>query len=323
MRFGHALIAAATMGLALAIGSAPPAAAADTVTVGMVGKASTTNWPIYIGMAEGMFKNEKLKIDLVFVSSNAGVQQQLAAGSLNLAVASGVVDPIRAINAGAPVAIVLIDAETPPYSLLGKASIGSLKDLKGKTIVVGGAKDITRTYLERMLAPNGLKAGDYDLIYAGSTAARYAALQSGTADAAILTVPYNFTAEAAGYKNLGDVVDYAADLPFAATVVSKPWASSHKAVLQRFLTAYVKAMDWFYGNRDKAIKVMADASGISPAEIGKAYDYLKHIKEFATSVSVSKSKLTNILDVLKKNGDVDKSLTIDKLVLPGVTQFRK
>jgi NitT/TauT family transport system substrate-binding protein len=37
--------------------------------------------------------------------------------------------------------------------------------LRGKTIMVGGEKDITRVYLERMLTPNGIKAGEYDLLY--------------------------------------------------------------------------------------------------------------------------------------------------------------
>jgi hypothetical protein len=69
-------------------------------------------------------------------------------------------------------------------------------------------KDITRVYLERMLTTNGIKAGEYDLLYAGSTLARFAALQSGAVSAAIL-FSLNFRAEAAGFTNLGFIVDYA------------------------------------------------------------------------------------------------------------------
>ena len=64
----------------------------------------------------------------------------------------------------------------PPYALLAKASIKSLADLKGKVISVGGPKDITRLYVDRMLAPQGLKTGDYDYVYAGATTARAQAL---------------------------------------------------------------------------------------------------------------------------------------------------
>ena len=98
--------------------------------------------------------------------------------------------------------------QAPPYALLAKPAIKSIEDLKGKTIIIGGAKDVTRIFTERMLAPNGLKSGDYDYVFAGATSARFSALQSGAVDAAILTVPFNFYAESAGYTNLGFTFDY-------------------------------------------------------------------------------------------------------------------
>jgi TRAP-type uncharacterized transport system substrate-binding protein len=53
----------------------------------------------------------------------------------------------------------------------------SLKDLKGKTVSIGGQKDVTRSYLDRMLEPNVLKDSDVNL-YAGASSARLAALES-------------------------------------------------------------------------------------------------------------------------------------------------
>ena len=68
--------------------------------------------------------------------------------------------------------------KTPPYELLAKPSIKSLKDLKGKTVSIGGPKDVTRIYLNRMLQPNGLKDSDVDLVYAGASTARLSSPQS-------------------------------------------------------------------------------------------------------------------------------------------------
>ena len=100
-----------------------PALAVETVILGSVGSASTNLWPVYIGINKGFFAAEDLKVDLVFAQSNAGVNQQLAAGSLNFAINTGLVDPIRAIEKGAPVAIVRIEVQGPPYILLGHSSI--------------------------------------------------------------------------------------------------------------------------------------------------------------------------------------------------------
>ena len=51
--------------------------------------------------------------------------------------------------------------QAPPYDLVAKPDIAGIKDLKGKLISLGGPKDITRIYVERMLAPNGVKREAY------------------------------------------------------------------------------------------------------------------------------------------------------------------
>ena len=140
----------------------------------------------------------------------------------HLTVGSGIVDPIRAIEKGAPIAIWRVDMQSPPYALLAKPAIKSIKELKGKTISIGGAKDITRIFVERMLVPNGVKPGDVDYVFAGATSARLSALQSGAVDAAILTSPHNFYAEAAGFTNLGWTIEYAKELPFSGGAVNAP-----------------------------------------------------------------------------------------------------
>src|SRR5450759_1110542 len=178
-----------------AVATAPVVRAAETFELGSVGGASPLMWPIYIATAKGMFAAEEIKVDVVFVPSSAALQQQLAAGSLKVGVNCGLVDPIRAINQGAPVAIVRIEGQVPPYALLAKPAIKSIKELNGKTIIVGGAKDITRTYLDRMMSPSGIKPGEYDLVYAGATSSLFASLLSVASDASILFPPFNFHAE--------------------------------------------------------------------------------------------------------------------------------
>ena len=109
-----------------------------------------------------------------------------------------------------------------------------MKDLKGKLISVGGAKDITRIFVERMLEPNGVKPGEFDMAFAGATSARFAALQAGAVDAAILTPPFNFHAQSAGFTYLGNVIDYV-DMPFAGIAVNTNWAEANKATTEKIV----------------------------------------------------------------------------------------
>src|ERR1700678_455534 len=181
--------------IAAALLCTPGARAAETIVAGGVSSGSTNLWPIHIGIRKGLFQAEGIKIDLVFAQSNASVIQQLAANSINVSVGSGLVDPIRAVDKGAPVALIRIETQKPPYALMAKPAIRAMADLKGRIVSVGGPKDITRIFFERMLKPSGVVPREVDLIFAGATAARFAALQSGAADAALLTTPYNFHAE--------------------------------------------------------------------------------------------------------------------------------
>ena len=102
-------------------------------------------------------------------------------------------------------------------------------------ISLGGPKDITRIYVERMLAPHGVKPGEFDMVFAGATSARASALQAGAVDAAILLPPFNFHATAAGFNELGLTVDYAPELPFSGTVINRNWAAKNGPVVQRIL----------------------------------------------------------------------------------------
>src|SRR5215211_7415366 len=262
-----AALAAAIFGLASLLASA--ASAADNVIVGSVGSTSANQWPLYIALQKGFFAAEGLNVDTVFAQSNASVVQQLAAGSTNVATSAGLVDPIRAIEKGAPLGIVRIEIQAPPYALLARRDIKEMKELKGKTVIVGGAKDITRIFTDRMLAAHGLKAGDFDYVFAGATNARFSALQSGGVDAALLTAPFNFYAESAGFTNLGFTFDYLSDMPFAGVAMSRTWAAANPDAARRFLGVMVKTIGWFYDerNRAEAVKIMADVSKLKPDDI--------------------------------------------------------
>src|SRR6185436_6812965 len=235
-RYAHALITLAVVAIAAPV-LATRANAQTVVTLGSVGSSSANGWPSYVAIEKGLYAAVGIKPDTVFAQSNAAVIQQVAAGSINVSTNSGLVDPIRAIQKGAPLAIVRIEVQVPPYSLLAKPAIKEMKDLKGKLISVGGAKDITRIFVEQMLAPNGVKPGEFDMTFAGATSARFSALQAGAVDAAILTPPFNFHAQTAGFTLLGHTVDYV-DMPFAGISVNTNWAAANRGVTEKLIKVY-------------------------------------------------------------------------------------
>jgi ABC-type nitrate/sulfonate/bicarbonate transport system substrate-binding protein len=297
--------------------------AADTVTIGTVGSPSANLWPLFIGLDKGFFAAENLKIDVVYVPASAAVIQQLAAGSLDMTMSTGLVDPIRAIDQGAALAIARFEVQAPPYVMMAKAAIKSLKELKGKVISVGGAKDITRLYADRMLAPNGLKPGEYDFIYAGATTARAQALLSGAVDAAILLPPSNFQIQSAGYNDLGLTIQYAPELPFSGTVANKAWAGRNQDMLKRVLAAQSKSIEFLYDdrNRAEAVRILVAVSGLKAEDVEKSYDFFRKNDFFDRTGKISRAKMNALLDALVSLGDLQARGDVQRFLLPGVAQL--
>ena len=199
-----------------------------------------------------------------------------------------------------------IDVQAPPYDLVAKPNIASMKDLKGKLISLGGPKDITRIYVERMLAANGVKPGEFDMVFAGATTARASALLAGAVDAAILLPPFDFQAIGKGFHSLGLTVDYVGDLPFSGTAVNNAWAIANKATLEKMMRVKNKSVAWFEddNNRAESLRILKTASGLSEDDVEKAYDFFCKGHYFEPTGKVSRAKLENLARAMESLGDL-------------------
>lgn len=318
MRIRHALAAAFACALGCA---AAPAQALETIVTGMLGSPSSGGWPYYIALKKGFFEADGIKLDIIYAPTAPGLVQQLSAGSLDIVGTIGVVEPIHAVEKGAPVALVRLVGAVSPYAMLAKPTIHSVEELKGKTVCIGGLVDINRIYLERIMTAHGLHTGDYDIVIAGSTGARFAALKSGAVDATMLVPPQSFVAEAQGFRNIGMIIDYAKDLPFSGADVSLPWAEKHRDALKRFLAVLDKSVAWFYAdaNRDEAIDIMAEASHANRDQVAQSYDFLRKLGYFARTEGVSRTGLQHLIDAMRDLGDIEGKVTPERLVIKDLT----
>jgi NitT/TauT family transport system substrate-binding protein len=297
--------------------------AAETVETGMIGAPNAVGWPWYIGIHKGFFTDAGINLDVIYVPSASGLVQQLSAGSLDIVADVGVVEPIHAVEKGAPVALLRIIGRVSAYEMLAKPGIASIKDLKGKIICIGGLIDINRVYLERMMKANGLHDGDYDITVVGNTAGRFAALKSGTVDATMLAPPVNFFAEDAGFRNVGVIMDYAGDMPFSATDVSLAYAEKHRDTLVKMLAVLDKSVAWFYdtSHRDEAIDILVQEMKSPREPVERSYDYLRKIDYFQPNNDVSRSRLQNLINEMKALGDIKTDIAPEKFVMPGLAHL--
>ena len=301
IRFTAAFSAAAILGVLAA--SPQPAQAETKIIEGFVSNGAL-QWPEYIANEFGWFKENGVSVDMVVVGP--GAAQQVAAGSLNIGY-SGFPDFIRATNQGAPVTIVINAVDQPPYAVYAKPAIKKIADLKGKTVSIGGIKDVTLIYMEAFIGSAGLKSSDIDWVYAKATQDRLAALLSGGADAAILYPPATFRAAAAGYTDLGDIETYLKDFPFTVWAANTDWAAKNRDVLLGYIKAYSRAVAWLYDpkNKDQAVDILVKYSKQDRKDSADTYDYfVNKLHAFSANGKLSAASYKRMTDALVSWGDL-------------------
>lgn len=300
------------------------ASAAERITIATTGKGQPPEWPNFIAISKGFFAENGVSVDMVAAQSAAAATMQAASGSVQMSV-GGMTEVMLGIDHGAKLDLLRIETQVGPYSLFAKRTIKSIKELRGKTVIVGGPKDVTLVYFERMAAANGLKPGDYDLIYAGTTPARLAALTSGSVDAAMLYPPGSFDAASQGYPNIGDLSDYVKDMPFTGYAVSDAWAAKNKPAIIGFLKGWRKAVDWFYDtkNRAEAVAILVKASGQTQANIEKTYDYYRSLHIFPEDGTIDTKKLTALVQALAQMKTLAGPADPRRFVNPEMTELNR
>src|SRR6476469_8466376 len=124
----RAMVGCSLMMFSMTLGpAAQTAQAADKVIAGSLGGQAPL-WAIYVAVHKGFFAAEGLDLELNFGQSGAAVTQQLTGGSLDVALSVVIIDPTRATEKGANLALVRIIGNSAPYILIGKGGLKSIKD---------------------------------------------------------------------------------------------------------------------------------------------------------------------------------------------------
>ncbi len=292
-----------------------PASAATTVTIGTVGLTSD-DWPLYIAQKTGLMAAQGINLDIVDVGSPVGATQQLVTGAIDIGAVTST-QMAQGVQSGATVVSIMQITDKPPYLVIGKKGITSVKALKGKTVIVSGPSAITRVFMDTVLEKNGLKQDDVTFTYAGATNERYAALVSGGVDAAILLPPFSFRAVEAGYPVLDDVKKYYPHFPFDGYAVSTAWGPAHRPVLVAFLKGLLAGVKFLYdpANKTRAIAILMEQTNTPLADAAKTYDELvTKEKEYSLTGTSTPDDYNQVIYTLIQLGLV-------KPPLPSPTKF--
>jgi len=294
-------------------------AAAQKVRVAMPAK-SMTFLNFYVGDKFGIYKAEGLDVSLEVIKTDVGVSGMVT-GELDYTSAIG--SAMRAAATGVPLKAAMFTLDRVIVYMFAKPTIKSIEELKGGKVVATTGLVATPTYAAKVMARAHGVNPDKDLTFisTGDVANSLAALQGGTADVAMLSIPFNFRAEELGFRNLGNAVDYLQS-PFAGLGVTDAKMKSKPAQVKRMIRATLKGMEFTRdpANQEKVAGLLMDefkldrkTAGLSLREIIKAFT-----RDGTTSEDAVKVEIKEIREQAKIKAEIPVSQLVDYKLLEEV-----
>jgi len=214
---------------------------------------SGSNWPLFIAKDGGYYQKYGLDVSLVFGVHPAGIAM-LVSGEGQM-VNSSLEQLMQAAMRDGSLVLIGSSLNRGMFALMANKDIPNIKGLKGKRVAIGQIGDAPYGYLVALLGKSGLNSRDVEWIPVGTdVSGRAAALQSGRADATLLTAPAYFKVEEAGFKTLANLADHDDIFASAAYIMKKSEVASDPKLAESLIKAHAEAIKRFYEDKPFAVK---------------------------------------------------------------------
>lgn len=229
--------------------------------------------PFALARDRGYYRQEGLDVQLVLIPSALGMQALLA-GNIKLSTAGGA--GMLPILRGAPVKFVFTTFSRPMFWLYAKSEIRAVENLKGKKVGVSGLGSGPDSLLREILKKHGLEGGrDVVILPVGSGTGRFFALQAGSVDAAMLSVPANLLAQDAGFRELVSFIDQEwVELQGTVNVTDQLLATD-PILVEKFLRATLKGFIHYRDLRAQSIANLARFLKTKEDVTARIYDLMR------------------------------------------------
>ena len=226
-----------------------------------------------VARERGYYQQEGLDVQLVVMPSGLGTQALLG-GNVKFSTAGGA--GLMPILRGAPVRFMFTSFSRPMFWLYSRSDIRSVDSLKGKTVGVSSLGSGPDSLLREILKKHGLDGGrDVAIMPVGSGTARFYALQAGTVDAAMLSVPANLMAQEAEFRELVSFIDQEW-IELQGTVnVTDQLLVSDPTLVEKFIRATLKGFIHFRDQRSQTIGILTRFLRTKDDAAAKIYDLMR------------------------------------------------
>jgi NitT/TauT family transport system substrate-binding protein len=283
-------------------------------------KIAVNQWPgfahVFIAEEKGFFEKNNVKVELVFGIEYSKAQERYINGE-----ADGVIeafsDTIFHNSEGIKTSVVYIaDYSDEGDAIIGKSSLNSLADLKGKKVGVDEINGFSHIFVLASLEKVGLKESEIQIENVPAQQV-LDALESGKIDAGHTWEPIKSAALAKGYKQLGK----AGDIPGIITdvlVFNDKIIEERPEDIQAIVKSILEAKEFLDKNPEEAIKIMAEKEEMSEEEMNSG---LKGVHQLNLNENIEAMKKSEETTSLYASGKIIADFYIERGQLSSMPDF--
>jgi NitT/TauT family transport system substrate-binding protein len=245
-----------------------------TLRVGVIPIADVA--PLYLGMKQGFFEDQQLKIEPQLAEGGAAITPAVLSGDFQIGF-SNTVSLLIAASKDLPVTIIsqgVLGGKTEDEAwanllVLKNGPVKEPKDIEGKTIAVNTLSNICEVTIKASLTDMGVDVSTLKFTEVPFPDMN-AALEANRVDGACVVEPFVSQGLAGKAKGIDPFyVNTAPDLTVATYFTSKQYAEEKPDVVKRFVTAMEQSLEYAQSNPDAVRDVLAEYTQIPPEVAAK------------------------------------------------------
>jgi len=268
--------------------------------------------PLYLGNDAGIFKQQGLNLEMVFIPGGSLSLQALIGRSLDLLLTGG--PPVaNAYLQGAKIKIIGGVTNLLPYTFVVATGLRTAEQVKGRKIGISRFGSNTDYVVRLALDQLGLSAAQVQIIQVGGSQARLVALKSGAIQATVLSPEEAMVAQKMGFSMLLDFIEKGIEFPHVNVVARDDYLETQAQTVRTFMRTYVESVRYYKTHRGEAIKKIMELSKLPERQMAETV-YEGSLRATPDDGKPTVKGMEVVLDSLAKENPKAKSLTVQQLL---------
>ena len=266
--------------------------------------------PLIYGIEKGFYRKEGIDLQFRVLRGELAVSSIVSGKDVDYMYGAGTA--FFAAVRGVPMKVLSHDFKSVFFYLMGSPRVHSGQDLKGKKVAVASLGGTGAAATRASLKALGIDPDrDVTVIVIGSASVRMAAMETGSVEAAIMPVPWNFRMRQKGFKELiyaGKVMSQ----PLTGLATSKEKVEKHPDQARRMLRGFIRSMKAMKEDRREVTEFIAKKFALDPSTAEETYKIM--IQTLTADGTIADADLQELLEETKQEAGVKKPMAVKDIV---------